>query len=686
MNGASLYLLWADDNTTGAGGGDAPNRIDNYSVVVTAGRSAGIPPEANITAPSDGAAFLAPASITISATATHVDGVITNVEFTANGATVAHDSTEPYAFTWDAPQIGDYLLHAIAATDQGNRGTSAPVRIAVFDAAGTPLARLTNPQDGFATDGPTNILLSATAVAIDSLTRVEFFANGVLLGSDDSAPFDLMWNAPFGTNSMMAVAVAADGRSGTSAVVRVVITVAPTNTIAPAIATQAPAARATVTNLTSIEVTFSERVVNVDAADLLVNGRPSSDISGVTSNYLFTFPEPSFGTVTVSWAGNHGITDLGYPSNFQFDAAASGATWTYNFVDMRPPLIIARLPVPDAIVSNLTEISVVFSEPVKGIEAGDFLINGIPAVSVSDAGSNYVFSFTQPAAGLVNFSWRAEHGISDFAPEANPFNAAGLGAAWNVTLDNRAMLIQSNSAWVFVKGTAEASTPIDAWRQLAFDDTGWSNAFAPFFYGDRYSNGLANFTLLSDMLNGYTSIYLRRKFNVVGAASLSNIFLNAQSDDGFIAWVNGRFVRRFNVAGDNPLHTATAFAVSPEVPTGGAAYVLYTLTDASSYLVEGENVLAVHALNESRGSSDFGFNAQLYAYPEVMLLSSVERIAPSELRFSFNANPGLRYVLEVSTDFVSWTPRHTNAALSSVVTFTDTNAFSMMSFYRIKRL
>src|SRR6185503_12240350 len=48
---------------------------------------------------------------------------------------------------------------------------------------------------------------------------------------------------------------------------------------------------------------------------------------------------------------------------------------------------------------------------------------------------------------------------------------------------------------------------------------------------------------------------------------------------------------------------------------GGAPLTFYALGDPRAYLVDGTNVLAVHALNnQPNSSSDFGFNAQLYAY------------------------------------------------------------------------
>ena len=59
------------------------------------------------------------------------------------------------------------------------------------------------------------------------------------------------------------------------------------------------------------------------------------------------------------------------------------------------------------------------------------------------------------------------------------------------------------------------------------------------------------------MRGGYSSIYLRKTFNLVGASGVTNLFLNAQSDDGFIAWINGVEVLRYNMpAGDVPYNGA----------------------------------------------------------------------------------------------------------------------------------
>ena len=89
---------------------------------------------------------------------------------------------------------------------------------------------------------------------------------------------------------------------------------------------------------------FSERVQNVDAGDLLINGIPATGVSGAGSNYVFTFPQPAYGQVEISFAGTHGITDFGFPSNLPFSEFDPTAAWDYNLIDRTPPAVASKTP------------------------------------------------------------------------------------------------------------------------------------------------------------------------------------------------------------------------------------------------------------------------------------------------------------------------------------------------------
>jgi hypothetical protein len=599
--------IWFQMSLTGQ-----PTIIHNLSPVV------------DIISPLAGAYSLAPDHIDLEATASDADGSVAKVEFFADGTKIGEDTEAPYTAVWNNPPIAAHILTAVATDDQGATTTSAEILFVVYDAVGTPVGKITAPPDGHVVEGPTNMTVTATANATSGVINVRFLNNGVEFANDASAPYSAIWPAPFGTN-ILTVEVTDVGRVGTSPPVTVVVTVPPTNVIAPTVATQTPLAGETVTNLTSIRVIFSERVLNVDASDLLINGVPATGLTsnGSLTNYVFTFAEPPYGAVNITWASGHGMTDYGYPANLPFDENGPGATWSYNLIDKKVPVIVARAPLPGAIVTNLTEISVTFSEPVSGVDAGDLLVNGAPALGVIGSGVNYTFAVpTPPSSGTttVNVTWATNSDIFDLALEPNAFIGTATNNTWRFVYDPRVTLVQSNSTWLFIKGLAEASDPMNAWRAPGFDDSSWSNAPAPFFFGDPYTNATIRGTLLSDMNSNYTSIYLRKEFHVENRGEILTLLLNHQSDDGFIVWLNGFEVLRYNVPsganGDLPYNT-NASAAATEPNNNGAAYIIATLgSGAVSRLVNGRNVLAIHAFNQNlTNSSDFGFNAQLYYFP-----------------------------------------------------------------------
>lgn len=175
------------------------------------------------------------------------------------------------------------------------------------------------------------------------------------------------------------------------------------------------------------------------------------------------------------------------------------------------------------------------------------------------------------------------------------------------------VLVESNSVWRFVKGTQEASNPSNAWRLPDYDDSGWSNAPAPFFFGDPYNSVENPGTLLSDMQGTYTSVYFRSSFYVPDPAALTSLVLRYQSDDGFIAWINGVEVLRYNMPAGNISFNGTASSNVNEPQNRGPAYFDAFLGNFGTFLIQGTNTVAVHAFNSSLNlSSDFGFNAQIY--------------------------------------------------------------------------
>jgi hypothetical protein len=94
------------------------------------------------------------------------------------------------------------------------------------------------------------------------------------------------------------------------------------------------------------------------------------------------------------------------------------------------PTVTDIIPTPGGTVRRLTQIEVLFSTDVQGVNATDLLVNGSPATSVATiAPDEYVFTFTEPPAGPVTVAWAASHGIT--STTLVPFG----GGSWSYIRD-----------------------------------------------------------------------------------------------------------------------------------------------------------------------------------------------------------------------------------------------------------
>jgi hypothetical protein len=89
------------------------------------------PPVVALTAPADNAQFAAPASITLTASASDSDGTIAQVQFFRGAVSLGVDTTSPYSVTWSGAASGAYTLTAVASDNRGAVVASAPVTVRV---------------------------------------------------------------------------------------------------------------------------------------------------------------------------------------------------------------------------------------------------------------------------------------------------------------------------------------------------------------------------------------------------------------------------------------------------------------------------------------------------------------------------------------------------------------------------
>jgi hypothetical protein len=117
--------------------------------------------------------------------------------------------------------------------------------------------------------------------------------------------------------------------------------------------------------------------------------------------------------------------------------------------------------------------------------------------------------------------------------------------------------------------------------------------------------------------------YHRKTFVVADPAQFNRLDLTIRIDDGFVVWINGTEVGRYNVpAGELAFNAVAVGAFEPDSR-------LLMISNPGSFLVAGTNIIAIHAFNQATTSSDIYLDASLVA----------ESIAPTIV--SFAPLPGL---------------------------------------------
>jgi hypothetical protein len=90
------------------------------------------PPFVELSAPTNAASFVFGSTVTLAASGLDEDGIISQVDFYANGNLVGTDSSSPYSIGWIPLNEGDYTLKAVAIDDDGALATSAVKEIKVI--------------------------------------------------------------------------------------------------------------------------------------------------------------------------------------------------------------------------------------------------------------------------------------------------------------------------------------------------------------------------------------------------------------------------------------------------------------------------------------------------------------------------------------------------------------------------
>ncbi len=313
------------------------------------------PPMVAISSPADGALVTGPI-INLSAEAADAEDGIASVSFFAGDSFVGISTGAPFSVLWtNRSALRKYPIFAKAVDKIGQTTLSKVVNITVSNMLATVV--LVAPANG-AVVPVGNIAVSASvADAPLPVTRVDFIANGVVIGSAPSAPYGFVWpSTKPGHYQISARAIDAFGVAGESAKSAILVT-----NVVPVVKLTAPAERAksSVKDAIQFAATATDSVSPINRVDFYVDHKLVGISSNAPYQFLWTKPTP----------GSHSLIARAYDDA---GAAANSSTITFTITNL-PPTVVLVSPVKDQVVT-LPAIVQLTANPTPG-DAPIVLVN-----------------------------------------------------------------------------------------------------------------------------------------------------------------------------------------------------------------------------------------------------------------------------------------------------------------------
>lgn len=102
-------------------------------------------------------------------------------------------------------------------------------------------------------------------------------------------------------------------------------------------------------------------------------------------------------------------------------------------------------------------------------------------------------------------------------------------------VDHYEMPVNGNGIWNYSIGSSQLDS---AWRSTTFDDSQWQSGAGGIGFGDEDD---------ATVISPCRSVMLRQTFMVNDPSRILNAFLMIDYDDGFVAYLNGVEIARFNM-------------------------------------------------------------------------------------------------------------------------------------------
>ena len=625
-------------------------------------------PYVGIVSPTNGAIFPTGANLPLSVDASTPNGSVSKVDFYHDGILFYTAVTPPFGASYASPPVGTNSFFAVVTDSASQTWTSAVVSVLVGDVS----ISLTLPGNGDSFFGTAPIPVTATGYSATSIVaRVEFLADGVAFAQDTTSPYSATWDAVTpGNHALSAVLVEDSGFATTSAPVNITVTgqsLVFTGAIWKYLddgsdqgtAWTAPAFNDGGWASGPAEMGYGDDTENPPRPEATVVGYgPDPGNKYITTYFRHNFVVKNAASYTnlvldvmrddgavvylngVEAARFHmpeGPIDYLTPAS----TPAVGGTDEYTFFPMNidPGLLVEGTNVLAAEIhqDNVTSSDISFDLDLVGqgnpsagptvaftspTDHSTFLAPANITLTVDAKTSpgtitNVQFFVGGSKLGQVTSSpftlvWsNVVQGI--FTLRAIAKDSGGLSAtsapvtiAVSQAVSESLALVDPGSVWKYLDDGSDQGT---AWIEPSFDDTTWASGPGELGYGDL-PEGHPEATVLCCSNAAVKSItyYFRHRFALPNANIVTNLTLSLLRDDGAAVYLNGHEIVRDGLPPGALYDTLASQTVGG---TDEATYFEFQL--APSWLVSGDNVLAVEVHQASTSSSDISFDLGLTA-------------------------------------------------------------------------
>ncbi|MCB1949270.1 Ig-like domain-containing protein, partial [Nitrosomonas sp.] len=381
-----------------------------------------------IISPTDGKVF---GTITVDFNYSDTANIV-SVDLYVNNQLYGRNSQAPYSFTLDTTTVtdADYVLTAFAVDADGKQYQSNNVTVSVSNNTTTtdtekPIVTVASPYPDAEVSGMTPVEFETYDNV--GIVRVDLYANDVLVGTSEHAPFSINWDTTQTVNGygyLQAHAYDVAGNKGISFFRNINVNNSgaeadtTVDTLSPTIGIASPVS-GTVSGTIPIDFNYSDNI-GVVSIDLYVNGQ----LLGKNTQAPFTF---TLDTTTVA-DGDYLLTAYAFDEAGNQGVSANVVLTVSNIsdsADTEAPIVTVASPSPGAEVSGITRVE---------FETFDYV--GIVRV---DLYANDVYVGSSKNAPF-SIDWDTKQTINGYGYlQAQAFDAAGnKGVSFyrNITVNN----------------------------------------------------------------------------------------------------------------------------------------------------------------------------------------------------------------------------------------------------------